>query len=200
MNYIVAVTGASGAVYAQRLLKALAQQGTEIQLIMTDSARLVIKHELGINLPKDVKECKKVVTKELLGDENYPFLHLHALDNLAASISSGSYPTNGMIIVPCSMGTLSRIAHGNSNNLIERAADVVIKERRPLIIAPRETPLSVIHLKNMLELSQAGAQIIPCMPAFYHQPQNMYDLVNFMAGKILDALGIEHSLYRRWQS
>jgi len=200
LNYIVAVTGASGAIYAKTLLKALAHEGAQIQLIISNAARLVIKHELEIELPEDLGELKSVVKKHFLADENYPYLNLHAVDDLTARPASGSVSYQGMIILPCSMGTLGRIAQGSSGNLIERAADVTLKEKRPLIVAPRETPLSYIHLRNMLEISRAGAHIIPCMPGFYQRPQEITDLANFMVGKIFDILGIEHSLYKRWGS
>ncbi|MBI5789114.1 MAG: UbiX family flavin prenyltransferase [Candidatus Schekmanbacteria bacterium] len=199
MNYIVAISGASGAIYAQRLLQALAQEGARIQLIISDTARLVIKHELGIELAADPTAQKAIIAEQILGKSDYPHLHIHAIDNLAASIASGTAPIDAMIVLPCSMGTLSRIAHGISGNLIERSADVALKEKRPLILAPRETPLNTIHLRNMLELSQAGAQIIPCMPAFYHCPKQINDLIDFVVGKILDALKIDHQLFKRWE-
>lgn len=200
MNYIVAITGSSGAIYAKHLLKALAHEGCQIQLLISDPAKLVIAHELGIEIPEDLKEIRNTIRTNLLEDSNFPYLHIHSINDLTSPIASGSVPTQGMIILPCSMGTLGRIANGMSSNLIERAADVTLKEKRLLILAPRETPLSSIHLRNMLEISQAGAHIIPCMPGFYHKPKDIQDLTNFVVGKILDALGIEHTLYRRWQT
>ncbi len=199
MNYIVAITGASGSIYARHLLKALAREGAQIQLIISNAGRLVIEHELEIKLANDNNELKNTVKEQLLGDANYPYLELHDINDLTAAISSGSVPTQGMIVLPCSMGTLGRIAQGNSNNLIERSADVVLKEKRPLILAPRETPVNYIHLRNMMELSRAGAHIVPCMPAYYQKPQTIGDLADFMAGKIFDVLGITHSLFRRWK-
>lgn len=199
LSCVVAITGASGVIYAQHLLKAMAREGCQIELVMTDTARVVIAHELGMQLPKELDKAKTVIREQLLRDASYPYLRLHDVDDFTASLASGSVPQRGMVIIPCSMGTLSRIAQGNANNLIERAADVTLKEKRPLIVAPRETPLNYIHLRNMLELSKAGAHIIPCMPAFYYRPQKIEDLANFMAGKIFDALGIEHSLYKRWE-
>ena len=199
MDYVVAVTGASGAIYARRLLRALAREGAHIRLIISAAGRLVMAHELGIELPADPVAAKKRVRVDLLEEDSYPYLDLYDVDDLAARPASGSAASDGMIILPCSMGALGRIAAGSSSNLIERAADVTLKEKRPLVIAPRETPLSYLHLRNMLELSRAGAHILPCAPAFYHQPREIGQLADFMVGKIFDLLGIEHSLYKRWQ-
>ena len=199
-RYIVAITGASGVIYAQKLLCHLADKGFEIFLLISDAGKLVIREELGVELAGTLQEIKAQITSRFLSKPDYDRLHYIAHNNLMANISSGSTKTEGMLVVPCSMGSLARIALGISNNLIERAADITLKEGRPLIIAPRETPLNQIHLQNMLKLAKAGAKIIPCMPAFYQHPKSIDELANFMAGRLLDALGIEHTLYTKWQT
>jgi 4-hydroxy-3-polyprenylbenzoate decarboxylase len=195
----VAITGASGVIYAQRLLQVLADRETAIYLLISDAGRLVLREELGIELRGEEEEVQQQVRQELLGKPGYERLSYIDYNNLMSGIASGSVKTGGMVVVPCSMGSLARIAHGMSNNLIERAADITLKENRPLIIALRETPLNQIHLQNMLKLARAGARIVPCMPAFYHHPASVNELVDFMVGRLLDALGLEHQLYARWQ-
>ncbi len=199
-RYIVAITGASGVIYAQKLLCHLADKGFEIFILISDAAKLVIKEELGVELAGTPQEIKAKISSRFLGKPDYEQLHYIAHNNLMADISSGSTKTEAMLVVPCSMGSLARIAHGISNNLVERAADITLKEGRPLIIAPRETPLNLIHIENMLKLAKAGARIIPCMPAFYQHPASIDELANFMAGRLLDALGVEHQLYTKWGS
>ncbi len=185
--YIVAITGASGAVYGVRLLQVLAEAGIPVELVISDTAKIVMKEELGCQAP-------------LLQTIKVPgtFIHLHDFHDFTAPIASGSYPTEGMVIAPCSMGTLGAIASGLSQNLIHRAADCTIKEGRKLVLVPRETPLSAIHLENMLKLSRLGVKIVPPMPAFYSGQQKISDLVDFVVGKILDQMGIPHMLYPRW--
>jgi len=182
LRLIVAITGASGVVYGQRLLTVLRQRKVETHLIISRAAEKLIQHEL--------KTTKKHL--EALASRVYD------ADDLMAPITSGSFKTDGMVIVPCTMKTLAGIAHGYSDNLILRAADVTLKERRKLVLVPRETPLSVVHLRNMLELAKLGAIIIPAMPAFYHNPKKIEDLVDFVVGKVLDIFEIEHKLFRRW--
>jgi len=159
----------------------------------------VLREELRISLSPG-GELSGQNKEQLLGKPDYSNLVSLGCSNMEAEIASGTAAAQGMIVVPCSMGALARIARGISSNLIERAADVMLKERRPLICCPRETPLNIIHLRNMLHLAQAGAQILPCMPAFYHHPQNLEDLADFIAGRILDGLGLDHKLFSPWQA
>jgi len=181
MLFVVAVTGASGSVYARRLLEELKRAGHETLLLISDEAKDVMKHE-NENLQKFTELATRTFSD-------------HDLDSPA---SSGSVKTAGMIIVPCSMKTASYIAHGLSSNAITRAADVTLKERRPLILVPRETPLSTIQLRNLLRVAEAGATVVPAMPAFYTKPKTIDDMVNFIVGRILDLLNVPHSLFRRW--
>jgi len=183
LELVIALTGASGVVYGIQLLKVLRDLKVKTHLIISDPAKVIIKHELKL----DVKEIEKFAD------------FVYNPSDLTAPIASGSYKVNGMVIVPCSMKTLSAIVSGYADNLIVRAADCMLKEKRPLILVPRETPLSIIHLRNMVKAAEAGAIIIPAMPAFYHRPKTIEDLVNFVVGKILDILGIQHDLYRRWR-
>ncbi len=189
--YIVAMTGASGIAYGVRLLQALAEAGVSVELVISDTAKIVMKEELGIDAGTGDLLSK-------LGVVNAAKIHLHDCKDFTASIASGSYPTEGMVVIPCSMGTLGAIASGLSQNLIHRAADCTIKEGRKLILVPRETPLSAIHLENMLKLSRLGVRIVPAMPAFYSGQQSVQDLVDFLVGKTLDQMGILHALYPRW--
>ena len=183
MKLTIAITGASGVIYGKRLLEELHNKKVETHLVMSQAAKKIIKHELGTS----EKTLEKLAT------------HVHEIDDWSSPIVSGSYKTDGMVIVPCSMKTLAGIASGFAENVILRAADVALKEKRKLILVPRETPLSTIHIRNMLDLAQQGAIIVPAMPAFYHKPKNIDDLVDFMVGRVLDVLGIEHNLYKRWQ-
>lgn len=197
--YTVAITGASGVIYAKRLLEFLIGSENRIDLIISETAKAIIKVELGVDL---AAQKDKVVEKigELLDiQEIKGALKYHDARDIDAPLASGSNKTDGMVIIPCSMGTLSRIALGVSTNLIERGADVTLKEKRPLILVPRETPLNAIHLKNMLSLVQIGVHIVPAMPAFYYHPRSIDDLLNFMIGRVLDLLKVEHDLYRRWK-
>lgn len=186
-------------VYAQRLLQVLADSGCGIYLLISGAGKLVLREELGLKLEGTLEDIQRQVSSKLLGRPDYKELSYIDHNNLMAGIASGSVRTSGMLVVPCSMGSLARIALGISNNLIERAADITLKEDRPLIVAPRETPLNQIHLQNMLKLARAGARIVPCMPAFYHHPTSIGDLVDFVVGRLLDALGIEHQLYANWR-
>jgi len=183
MRLIVAITGASGVIYGKRLLKVLREKNVETHLIISKAAKKVIKHELGTT-KEDLEKLAE---------------HVYDVDDWSSPVVSGSFKTDGMIIIPCSMKTLAGIAHGYSDNLILRAADVTLKEKRRLILVPRETPLNVVHLRNMLELAEQGVVIVPAMPAYYHKPKGIGDLVDFVVGKVLDLLGIDHTLYKRWR-
>jgi 4-hydroxy-3-polyprenylbenzoate decarboxylase len=185
---VLAITGASGVIYGLRLLDYLLKI-FHVDLILSTSSLKVMKHENNISIatPKDLKKIF-----------NFNNLSIYSEDDLTAPLASGSYQSQGMFIVPCSMKTLSAIANGYADNLITRTADVVIKERRKLILSPREMPFSVIHLENMLKLVKLDVIIAPPIPAFYHKPATIDDMINFVVGKLLDCMGIENSLYRRW--
>lgn len=198
MEFTVAITGASGAIYAQRTLMHMARSGVveRINLIMSDAAKTVAKVELEV----DLASADRSSVNHWLGlPADSRLIHLHRLDNVAARPSSGSHPQEGMVIVPCSMGTLGAIASGAGTNLIHRAADVTLKENRRLVIVPRETPYNAIHLENMLRLSRAGAHIIPASPGFYHRPQTIEALVDHFVFRILDHLGVPHSQDTKWR-
>lgn len=195
---IVGITGASGSIYAVRLLKALLEKDFQIDLIISDYGEKVLSEELGYNASKETftgflhKNLKKLPQKEMA-------ITRHDFGHLAAPIASGSYKTGGMVVIPCSMKSLAGIAGGLSRNLIERSADVTLKERRPLIVVPRETPLNAIHIKNMLSISEAGGTILPAMPAFYHKPEKIIDLADFITGKILNILHIQNQMIPPWE-
>ncbi|HEX8180337.1 MAG TPA: flavin prenyltransferase UbiX [Pyrinomonadaceae bacterium] len=198
MELTVGITGASGALYAQRTLVHLAASGVveRVNLIMSAAALLVAQVELGANL----RHGDERALNEWLGlAPESKFIRLHRLDNMAAKPSSGSHPQVGMVIVPCSMGTLGAIASGAGTNLIHRAADVTLKEGRKLVIVPRETPYNAIHLENMLRLARAGARILPASPGFYHRPQTILELVDHLVFRILDQFGIPHSSATQWR-
>lgn len=188
----VGITGASGAIYGVRLVQELLKASYKVHLIITEAGWQVFKLELLLDTSR-----REALLKELFS-EGYEFLHYHTLQDFTAPIASGSYPNDGMIIVPCSMGTLSGIANGASGNLLERTADVMLKEGRPLILVPRETPLNTIHLENMTKITRVGGKILPAMPGFYHLPKSMEDLVDFVVGKALDSLKVDHQLFTRW--
>jgi len=185
-GYILAITGASGAIYAKRFIEYFSEHQIPLNCIISDAGRKVWEIELEGNI-------EDMLPRSIL---------LYSQNDLAAPMASGSFLTQAqaMVILPCSMGTLANIAQGLANNLISRAADVMLKERRPLILVPRETPLNRIHLQNMLKVSEAGAIILPAMPGFYHRPQDIQDIVDFLVGKILDTLGLPHKLFKRWGS
>lgn len=197
-GYLVALTGASGALYGLKLIGELLSRGDDVDLIISPSGFLLLKEELGVDCGNKPAEAIKAAI-EANGLLARGRLRSLPYDDLTAAAASGSALIKAMIVCPCSMGTLARIATGVSGNLIERAADCMIKERRPLVLVPRETPLSAIHLQNMLRLSRAGAVILPAMPAFYHKPSTIDDLAGFIAGKVLDVLGVENDLYKRWK-
>ena len=192
----IGITGASGALYAVRTVAALLAAEVRVELVVSDLGRRLLRDELGTNaaaerLGRYVSECYGV-------SADADRLVLHNNKDVGATIASGSYPCDAMVIVPCSMKTLAGVAHGLSRNLIERAADVVLKERRRLVIVPRETPMSLPQLRNMVLCAEAGAQVLPAMPAFYQRPETLDDLADFMAGKILSCLDLEHELYPEW--
>ena len=191
---IVGITGASAGVYGVRLLQVLTkQEDIEIHLTISSSGARALSEELQIEVNLDNFELKS-----LIGVSSPRVIYHHESD-IAAPIASGSFRTEGMVVVPCSMGSIASIAGGMSRNLIQRAADVCIKENRKLVVVPRETPLSPIHLENMLKLSRVGVCVLPAMPGFYHYPKNVDDLLNFVVTKILDQFGIDVELIQRWK-
>lgn len=183
MRIIIGITGASGAIYGLRLIEVLKEAGCEIHAVVSEHGWQVLDYECGIS-PQEIKE--KVA-------------FLHDIKNIGACIASGSFKTDAMVVVPCSMRTLSSISNGIADNLLNRAADVMLKEGRKLIIVPRETPLNAIHLANMLKLSQLGVRILPASPGFYHRPTTLNQMIDMMVGKISDSIGIDHDLFPRWQ-
>ena len=197
-NYVVAITGASGAPYAVRLLQALTSSGHNVKLVVSEAGEKVLAIECKLKLRGGLAH-KQSQWKQALGlPESSDALELFNVNNHAATIASGSYKVAGMCVIPCSMGSLGRIANGMASNLIERAADVTLKEKRPLILVPRETPLNRMHLKNLLAAHEAGAEIVPAMPGFYHNPKSIDDIVDMLVSRVLDRLGVDNDLYRRW--
>lgn len=216
-NFVLAITGASGAIYGVRLLDQLLAAGSEVQLVISPAGKIVIEQELELRvdledfrldalLPRSAEKTSALMREVFHEGEDGKHaegqstksVRYHHFRDLMAPIASGSSRTAGMVVCPCSGGTLSAIAHGTSENLVHRAADVHLKERRKLILVPRETPLSLIQLDNMRRCVEAGAVVLPAMPGFYHGVQTLRDLVDFVVARILDQLGIEHALMRRW--
>lgn len=193
---VLAITGASGAAYGVRLLRVLLAAGRSVHLTISPAAARVAQLELGLSIDVDRFEAADLLTAETAQRASGLAYHRH--HDYAAPIASGSFRTSGMVICPCSMGTLAAVANGLSTNLIHRAADVHLKERRKLIIVPRETPLGTIQLDNMRKLSAAGAIVMPAAPGFYHRPQTIDELIDFVVARICDQLGIEVDLMRRW--
>jgi 4-hydroxy-3-polyprenylbenzoate decarboxylase len=183
VRIVIAISGASGAAYGIRILEVLKKFGVETHLIVTAEATETIRLETN----RSIAEVKGLATQT------------YQIDDLKARVSSGSFRTDGMVVIPCSMKTLGGIASGYADNLLLRAAEVTMKEKRPLVLVVRETPLTLIHLENMATAVRAGAIILPAMPAFYHRPKTIGDLVNYVVGKVLDVLGIDHQLYLRWE-
>lgn len=194
---VLAMTGASGAPYAVRLLEVLLRGGHEVHLLISPSGQAVIRQELGLQVDLQKFDLKQLLPNipaaELSGK-----LHYHHHHDYFTPVASGSFLTRGMIVCPCSGSTLSGIAHGSSQNLVQRAADVHLKEKRKLIVVPRETPLSLIYLENLRKLAEAGAVVLPAMPGWYHGVRDLQDLIDFIVARILDQLGIEHQLMKRW--
>lgn len=189
---VLGVTGASGLILAYRTLHALVELGHDVDFVMTNNAVYTATLEMGKELNSAVKWLN------ILSDVNRKKVTIHPVQDVGASIGSGSYLTNGMLIIPCSVATLAAISIGLADNALRRAADICLKERRPLVIVPRESPFSEIHLENMLKLTRMGAIIVPPIPAWYNEPKNLQDVENFIVGKSLDALKIPNELYKRW--
>lgn len=195
-SFTVAISGASGSIYGVKLVKELIRSADNVYLCISRQAFSIIKMETGADWSgKTDAAIEKKVRKHYSSKK----IEYFGEDNLASPVASGSFITDGMFVVPCSMKTLSGIASGYANNLIERAADVVIKEGRKLILAPREMPFSAIHLENMLKLARIGVTIAPPVPAFYQGPETLNDAVDFVVGKLLDSAGVEHDLFKRWE-
>ena len=202
----LALTGASGMPYGLRLLECLLAAGCDVQLLYSQAAQVVARQEMDFELPSRPAEARAALLARLAatiestaGSTVDPEkLAVFGREEWFAPVASGSNPPDAMIVCPCSMGTLAAIAQGLADNLIERAADVVLKEGRKLVLVPRETPFSAIHLENMLRLSRAGAVILPPSPGFYHHPQNVADLVDFVVARVLDQISVPHALMRRW--
>jgi len=210
---VIALTGASGSIYALRLLDVLLDAGCELHAVVSPAAALVMRDELDPQLDTDHFRIETMLPSAQQAGEVHSRFQFPALEasrerrgtlrvyhhqDFHAGFASGSFLTSGMVICPCSMGTLAAIASGQSSNLIHRAADVHLKERRKLIVVPRETPLGVIQLENMARLASAGGVILPAMPGFYHAPTSMADLVDFVVARICDQLGVRHTLLKRW--
>lgn len=194
--FALAITGASGAPYALRLLEVLLSQGERVDLMISAPGQIVISMETELKLPGQAVGIQRVLA-ELFGADTGQ-LRVFGREEWTAPVASGSSAPQAMVVCPCTTGTLAAIAAGTSNNLIERAADVVIKEARKLVLVPREAPFSAIHLENMLKLARLGVVILPPSPGFYQQPASIADLVDFVVGRILDQLGIENTLSPRW--
>ncbi len=198
-DLVVAVTGASGAAYGVRLVEVLLRAGRAVHLTVSPAGAEVIATELGRAVALDAAKFDPLA---LLGPAAKGLelgrLRYHHFRDFRAGIASGSFLTAGMAVCPCSMGTLSAVARGASENLIQRAADVHLKERRKLVLVPRETPLGLVQLRNMVAAAEAGAVVLPAMPGFYAKPQRVQDLVDFVVGRVCDQLGVEHRLFERW--
>lgn len=197
-RYFVGLTGASGHAYARELIRSLAAAGHGVDLCVTPAGVKVLAHEEGVRVGAD-----GVLTAEVLagwvGEQAASAARCFPPDAIEAPPSSGTSLTGGVVLCPCSMGTLARVAAGFSSNLVERAADVALKEGRRLVLVPRETPLSELHLENLTRLARLGAAILPAMPGFYHRPRSIDDLVHHLVGKVLDRLGVEHAVGARWE-
>lgn len=194
-HIVVAITGASGSIYGLRLVEELLKADCRVTLLITRSGFDVLRYETGLDLSGPVEQRREKL-RARFGDA--ALLDHYDEDDLFAPVASGSSAADAVVVCPCSMGTAGRIAAGLANNLVERVADVALKERRELLLVPRETPFNRIHLENLLRLDQAGARILPAMPAFYHRPRSIDELVDFLVGKILDNLRIPHRLFPRW--
>ena len=192
----LALTGASGMAYGLRLLECLLRAGCSVDLLISQAARIVAKQELDLQLPAGTAQLVEFFDQRYQGHAGK--LAAYGKEEWFAPAASGSNPADAMVICPCTMGSLAAIAHGLADNLIERAADVILKEKRPLILVARETPFSLIHLRNMTALAEAGATILPANPGFYHRPQNVEQIIDFVVARVLDQLAIPHALMQRW--
>jgi len=192
----LALTGASGMAYGIRLLECLLRAGCKVDLLLSQAARIVAKQELDLQLPSANAQLVEFFDARFAGHAGK--LAAYGKEEWFAPAASGSNPADAMVVCPCTMGSLAAIAHGMADNLIERAADVILKEKRPLILVARETPFSLIHLRNMTALAEAGATILPANPGFYHRPQNVDQVIDFIVARILDQLAIAHQLMPRW--
>lgn len=190
-DYVIGITGASGSIYGIRLIQELAERNHHVNAVITNAGMKVMEEELGISEPRGISK--------LLVSRKKVQVSLWQNDDFTAPFMSGSNPFEAVVVIPCSVGKLAAIANGISGNLLERTADVALKEKRELILVVRETPLSLIHIENMMKAAKAGAQIMPAMPAFYHHPKTIDDMVNFIVGKVLNLLKIEHNLLRGWK-
>lgn len=193
---ILALTGASGAPYALRLMECLIDAGTPVYLMVSKAAQIVLSMETELKVPAKSAEMERFFTELYKAESGQ--VRVFSQEQWTAPIASGSHSAMSMVVCPCTTGTLAAIANGNSDNLLERAADVMLKEKRQLIMVVRETPFSQIHLENMLRLAQAGATIMPANPGFYHKPETIDDIIDFMVSRILDHLKISHNLQSRW--
>ena len=196
--YVLGIAGASGAPYARRVLEQILLAGHNVKLVITDAGRKVLDVEEDLLLTGNTEADIPAVLDWASGHDAPGTLEMYHHQDVAAPIASGSFVINAMAVVPCSGGTMGRIANGISNGLLERAADVCLKERRRLVLVPREMPLSLIHLRNMTAVTEAGAIVLPASPGFYHRPESIGDLVDMVAGRILAAMGIESSIMRPW--
>jgi flavin prenyltransferase len=192
----LALSGASGMAYGLRLLECLLAADIDVNLLVSQAAHLVAKQELGVALPARASDLENQLSDSLNTRDGQ--LRVFGREDWNAPVASGSNPADAMVVCPCSMGTLAAIANGMSDNLIERAADVMLKEQKQLILVPREAPFSTLHLENMLKLSKMNAVILPANPGFYHRPQSVEDIIDFIVARILDQLGIQHTLMARW--
>ena len=192
----LALSGASGMAYGLRLLECLLHADLNVNLLVSQAAHIVAKQELGVSLPARAIDLEKQLCDSMGTQQGQ--LRVYGREDWNAPVASGSNAADAMVVCPCSMGTLAAIAHGMSDNLIERAADVMLKENRKLILVPRETPFSVLHLENMLSLARMGTVILPANPGFYHLPQSLEDVIDFIVARILDQLGVPHELMARW--
>ena len=194
---VVAITGASGSIYGVRLLEVLLKAGRRVHLAISPAATEVMRGELHREVDLNHFDPRQLLD-DIADEVDLNLLRYYNYRNFSSGIASGSFIHSGMAICPCSMGTVAAIAHGLSENLIQRAADVALKERRKLVLVPRETPLGTIQLRNMLTCSEAGAVVLPAMPGFYNNPQTVGEMVDFVVGRVCDQLGVEHRLFARW--
>jgi len=191
-DYVIGITGASGSIYGVRLIHELALRKHHVDVVITNAGKKVIAEELGISGSKEI-------AKLIVSTHEFP-IRIWENDDFTAPFMSGSNVFEAVVIIPCSVGKLGAIANGISGNLLERTADVALKEKRQLVLVVRETPLSLIHLENMVKVAKAGAQVLPAMPAFYHHPKTIDDMVNFIVGKVLNLLRVDHNLLKGWRS